>query len=455
MAIKVLEKDRICDVSDVERVSREIHILKLIRHPNIIQLYEVILSQIIETPRKLYLIMEYASGGELFDYIVKNNKLKEKEACRFFHQLIAGIEYIHKLHIVHRDLKPENLLLDHNNNIKIVDFGLSNTYKEGELLKTACGSPCYAAPEMIAGKKYVGLQVDIWSAGVILFAAVCGYLPFEDPNTSQLYKKILSGDYKFPKFISPVCKDFIEKILTTDPDLRYNIDQIRAHDWFCQLNEEIRPGILIGYDHIIVDPAVLCQLEKYKIDLDYTKKCLEANKHNNYTTSYYLLLKRYIQNGGSSIADYVLNRKDLNRSDKQNPIHKSEDLSMFMPKHRKYENVQPGRRTESTGGSHSREKEGFRAFLVTQGKHERHSSVRERRHTSVSPKGEKTKKPVRGRSISKDFKVKSSTPRPPTATKPRKTRSVTPAMKNLSDFLISSHKLNVFRKTRKSSKKYK
>ena len=105
--------------------------------------------------------MEYASGGELFDYIVKNNKLKEKEACKFFHQVTAGIEYIHKLHIVHRDLKPENLLLDHNKNIKIVDFGLSNTYKEGELLKTACGSPCYAAPEMIAGKKYVGVQVDI------------------------------------------------------------------------------------------------------------------------------------------------------------------------------------------------------------------------------------------------------------------------------------------------------
>ena len=156
VAIKVLEKDRICDVADVERVSREIHILKLIRHPNIIQLYEII-----ETPKKLYLIMEYASGGELFDYIVKHSKLSEKEACLFFHEIIAGIEYIHKLHIVHRDLKPENLLLNHNNSLKIVDFGLSNTYKEDETLKTACGSPCYAAPEMIAGKQYKGIEVDI------------------------------------------------------------------------------------------------------------------------------------------------------------------------------------------------------------------------------------------------------------------------------------------------------
>lgn len=105
--------------------------------------------------------MEYANGGELFDYIVASTRIKEKEACRFFQQIIAGVEYIHKLNVVHRDLKPENLLLDHNKNIKIVDFGLSNTYKPGELLKTACGSPCYAAPEMIAGKKYMGSRVDI------------------------------------------------------------------------------------------------------------------------------------------------------------------------------------------------------------------------------------------------------------------------------------------------------
>jgi 5'-AMP-activated protein kinase, catalytic alpha subunit len=139
--------------------------------------------------------MEFASGGELFDYIVQHQRVKEKEACRFFQQIIAGVEYISRLNVVHRDLKPENLLLDFDKGIKLVDFGLSNTYKKGELLKTACGSPCYAAPEMIAGKKYHGTNVDIWSCGVILFALVCGYLPFEDPNTSNLYKKILSADY--------------------------------------------------------------------------------------------------------------------------------------------------------------------------------------------------------------------------------------------------------------------
>lgn len=139
--------------------------------------------------------MEYASGGELFDFIVAKGRVKEPEACKFFQQIIDGIEYLHKLNIVHRDLKPENLLLDSNKNIKIVDFGLSNTYIKGETLQTACGSPCYAAPEMIAGQKYHGSNVDIWSCGVIMFALICGYLPFEDPNTTNLYQKILKGEF--------------------------------------------------------------------------------------------------------------------------------------------------------------------------------------------------------------------------------------------------------------------
>lgn len=385
--------------------------------------------------------MEYASGGELFDYIVKNNKLKEKEACRFFHQLIAGIEYIHRLHIVHRDLKPENLLLDHNKNIKIVDFGLSNTYKPGELLKTACGSPCYAAPEMIAGKKYVGVNVDIWSAGVILFAAVCGYLPFEDPNTSQLYKKILGADYQFPKFISNDGKDLIKHVLDIEPETRFTIEKIRSHVWFTQFSEEVRPGILIGYDHIIVDLNVLKQLTKYNIDLDYTKKCLEANKHNNDTTSYYLLLKKYLQSGGNSIADYSLkSQESIKKSDGMAPHtpHKSEDLTMFMPRHRKYQEFLPNRRTESTGGSNSKEKVQFKAFLSTQGEHERHSSVKVRANVSVSPRGNK-RKSLKGKGIERNFKGKSVTPRPPTMMK-RKPRVLTPGMKEGLEFIGSTHK---------------
>lgn len=146
--------------------------------------------------------MEFASNGELFDYIVKKRRLPELEACKLFQQIIAGVEYIHALNIAHRDLKPENLLLDSNFNIKIVDFGLSNTSLRGQLLKTACGSPCYAAPEMIEGNKYAGDQADIWSCGVILYALLCGFLPFEDPDTSKLYQKILKGHFSTPDFVS-------------------------------------------------------------------------------------------------------------------------------------------------------------------------------------------------------------------------------------------------------------
>ena len=165
----------------------------------------------------------------------------------FFHQIIAGVEYLHKLNIVHRDLKPENLLLDHNMNIKIVDFGLSNTYKTGQTLKTACGSPCYAAPEMIAGHRYQGSLVDIWSVGVILFALICGYLPFEDANTSNLYKKILNGDFKIPRFVNDEPRDMMKCILQTNPDTRYRVADIRKHQWYLSGKlTKITGGIFIG-----------------------------------------------------------------------------------------------------------------------------------------------------------------------------------------------------------------
>ena len=201
------------------------------------------------------------------------------------------------------DLKPENLLLDYAHNVKVVDFGLSNTYKSGEKLKTACGSPCYAAPEMIAGNKYIGLQVDIWSSGVVLFALLCGYLPFEDPNTANLYKKILGGDYTIPKFLSADAKDILKGILNTDPSKRYTIEDIRKHPWFNQVGSKPRTGIVVGVHQIPVEPCVLKQLENYGFNADYTQKCIEANKHNSATTTYYLLLQKYLREGGTSAAD--------------------------------------------------------------------------------------------------------------------------------------------------------
>lgn len=165
---------------------------------------------------------------------------------------------------MHRDLKPENLLLDHNNNVKLVDFGLSNLYKEGEKLKTACGSPCYAAPEMIRGERYHGLGADIWSSGVILYAMVCGYLPFEDQNTKKLYQKIIKAEYKMPDFLSPPCQDLLSLILNPDPTKRYSITDICQHPWYTQIDHQppYTPSIVIGKDPIPVDDKILATLLK-------------------------------------------------------------------------------------------------------------------------------------------------------------------------------------------------
>jgi len=162
--------------------------------------------------------MEYAAGGELFDYIVSKCRLPEVEAARFYVQVIDGLQYLHSMKIAHRDLKPENLLLDvKKKQIKIVDFGLSNLYLGDKLLKTACGSPCYAAPEMVAGKLYKGASVDIWSSGVALYAMICGYLPFEEAETPLLYKKILKGYFEIPSFLSIKAVQMIQGLLNTDP----------------------------------------------------------------------------------------------------------------------------------------------------------------------------------------------------------------------------------------------
>lgn len=194
--------------------------------------------------------MEYCSGEQLYKQIKKQGRLKEDEACKYYQQIISGIEYIHKNGIVHRDLKPENILLDYNNDVKLVDFGLGNLYKEGQMLKTACGSPCYAAPEMVKGQKYHGLMTDIWSSGVVLFAMCAGTLPFEDKNTNRLYIKIQTPEYTMPNAFSDHLQDLIRRILVVDPAKRYNIADIRGHPWFNQVEQVPKAGIIIGKNEI-------------------------------------------------------------------------------------------------------------------------------------------------------------------------------------------------------------
>lgn len=205
----------------MSNIIQELSILKKVNHINIIKLYELI-----ETSNKIFIVTEYIDGGELYQNIIKQGKLDESKAKMYFCQIIQGIKYLHENGICHRDLKPQNIIIDSNQIIKIIDFGLGREYDINQQLKTSCGSPCYAAPEMISGGKYVPLFSDIWSAGIILYAMVCGFLPFEDSNYKMLYAKVLRGKYETPQWISKDLSNLLSNLLNTDPNKRISIRQI-------------------------------------------------------------------------------------------------------------------------------------------------------------------------------------------------------------------------------------
>ena len=227
VAIKILEKKKIIDKEDEIQVKREINILKTCNHINVIRV-----KNILNDFENIYIIMEYCEKGELCARIVEEICLEEKEAAYYYYQLINGLENIHKNGVVHRDLKPENLLINKNNILKIIDFGLSNYYDKNKLLSTSCGSPSYASPEMLIGKKYDGIMVDIWSTGIILYVMLCGCLPFEDKNRDILYKKIIKCKIKFPDNLEEDAIDLIKKILVNDPNKRITIKEIKEHPFY-------------------------------------------------------------------------------------------------------------------------------------------------------------------------------------------------------------------------------
>ncbi|XP_013366562.1 PREDICTED: serine/threonine-protein kinase SIK3 isoform X6 [Chinchilla lanigera] len=200
--------------------------MKMLCHPHIIRLY-----QVMETERMIYLVTEYASGGEIFDHLVAHGRMAEKEARRKFKQIVTAVYFCHCRNIVHRDLKAENLLLDANLNIKIADFGFSNLFTPGQLLKTWCGSPPYAAPELFEGKEYDGPKVDIWSLGVVLYVLVCGALPFDGSTLQNLRARVLSGKFRIPFFMSTECEHLIRHMLVLDPNKRLSMEQICRHKW--------------------------------------------------------------------------------------------------------------------------------------------------------------------------------------------------------------------------------
>ncbi|PVH91077.1 serine threonine protein kinase SNF1p [Periconia macrospinosa] len=226
VALKIINRKRLVTRDMAGRIEREIQYLQLLRHPHIIKLYTVI-----TTATEIIMVLEYA-GGELFDYIVNHGRLKEEKARKFFQQIVCAVEYCHRHKIVHRDLKPENLLLDDNFNVKIADFGLSNIMTDGNFLKTSCGSPNYAAPEVISGKLYAGPEVDVWSCGVILYVLLVGRLPFDDEYIPTLFKKIAAGNYSIPSYLSSGSVNLIKRMLMVNPVHRITVAEIRQDPWF-------------------------------------------------------------------------------------------------------------------------------------------------------------------------------------------------------------------------------
>lgn len=286
VAVKVLNRQKIQHLDMDHKVRREVGILKLLMHPHIMRLYEVI-----DTPTDILMFVEYVPKGEIFEYIVEQGRLSEPEARRFFQQIISGVEYCHHHKVVHRDLKPENLLLDKNLNVKIADFGLSNVMTDGQFLKTSCGSPNYAAPEVIRGNHYAGPEVDVWSCGVILFALLCGTLPFDDENIPTLFKKIKGGVYTLPNHLSDGPRDLIPKMLVVSPNLRITVPEIRKHPWFLQGLPDYLAQPPEAFQTAQIDDNALAATAKMGFDPEEVRRAVNDKQHNQLTVSYYLSLE--------------------------------------------------------------------------------------------------------------------------------------------------------------------
>ncbi|KAK3038027.1 hypothetical protein RJ639_032006, partial [Escallonia herrerae] len=228
VAVKVMAKSTILKHRMVDQIKREISIMKIVRHPYIVKLHEVLASC-----TKIYIIQEFVTGGELFDKIVHQGRLSENASRRYFQQLLDAVAHCHRKGVYHRDLKPENLLLDSHGNLKVSDFGLSALPQQGvELLHTTCGTPNYVAPEVLSNQGYDGAAADVWSCGVILYVLMAGYLPFDETDLPTLYKKVNDADFSCPFWFSPAAKSLIHRILDPNPETRIRIDEIKGDPWF-------------------------------------------------------------------------------------------------------------------------------------------------------------------------------------------------------------------------------
>ncbi|KAH9277331.1 hypothetical protein BSLG_002238 [Batrachochytrium salamandrivorans] len=293
VAVKIIDKNKL-DKSTSKKLFREVRIMKLLNHKNIVRLYEVI-----DTPDELYLIMEYVSGGEIFDYLVAHGRMKEKDARKHFREIVSALWYCHSMHVIHRDLKAENLLLDANMNVKVADFGFSNQFAPGQRLNTWCGSPPYAAPELFQGKEYSGPEVDVWSMGVVLYVLVCGSLPFDGSNLAKLRARVISGKFKVPFYMSPDCERLIKKMLVIEPTKRSSLEQVMQDKWYTEGYESEKSEVIPPVAFLLTPDqhrAVLDELEEIGLDRASVEKSLQTGDYDPLAATYYLIAdKRFRQ----------------------------------------------------------------------------------------------------------------------------------------------------------------
>ncbi|OHT07540.1 CAMK family protein kinase [Tritrichomonas foetus] len=300
VAIKVIEKATISTQVAQTRLQREIALLKQMDHPFIAEFF-----QVMENHEFYFLVMEYVENGNLLDYVNSNGRLSEEQARRYFAQLISVLEYLHEeKKVAHRDLKCENVLLDKYNNIRLIDFGLSNMFTDVcPQLSTACGSPAYAAPEMIKGNTYT-IAADIWSAGILLFAIVAGHLPYDDDNVQRLLQKIVYTEVFYPSFLSPPLVDLLHKMICKDPDERITLDKIKEHPWFSQAEyftllqqsyfDSIRNNDSGEGAECKIDREIIDRMTKIGVDTHNLHQSLLTGEFTELTSLYHILLREKV-----------------------------------------------------------------------------------------------------------------------------------------------------------------
>ena len=328
VAIKILDKMILSHTpDDYQSVKQEINILKSVKHKHIVQLYDVL-----QTPRHIFIIMEYCEGKDLLDYILTKSKLSEEESLKYFHQLINALFYLHSQNIAHRDIKIDNMLLDRNMDLKLVDFGLSTKYPDDNLLDQPCGTVVYAAPEVLQGREYHGMLADVWSSGIVLYGMLSGYLPFGDQDDEVNRINIISGKINYPNYFSNCVRDLLMHMLDLDPMTRYTLQEVRAHPWFNLIDYKLIPGIIIGYNMIPVDEKILDLCVTYNCDKEKVRESIINNKYNSDSALYYLLIKKLQKKGFHSVSDFCSDEfinfvlDDNNLIDEKNPERNQNNL---------------------------------------------------------------------------------------------------------------------------------